>query len=237
MARTNDVDSNSKGPSDEGGSTMHRLVARGAAYGAIVRGIVHEVRNPLQSIVFAAQAMAEDSGNRDESLADVLVRSTDRLSLTLEHLAQLFEGDPSSEGPVVLYDVVQHVVEMQSFNRDAALITIESALARELPVISGRVHDIQDALCILINVSIDAVGAGNDGRVTIQVARENDVTVAVRVHDTAAVDGTDHTPIREDLASGIAAAEAILGASGGGVECRTDGEPRTVLRLPCWSGA
>ena len=235
MTKTDDVQANHAHSDGDEHSTAHRLVARGVAYGAIVRGIVHEVRNPLQSIIFAAQSLTERADTESDSLAEVLVRSTDRLSHTLEHLAHLFDGDPGAEGPVVVPDIVRHVIELQSFNRGAALITLESQLTPQLPAVTGRVRDIEDALCILINVSIDAVGEGKDGRVTIQVAKDDDATVAVRVCDTARNDGAEPSPSREDLASGIVAAGAILGSWGGSVQSRTDGNPRTVLRLPCWS--
>lgn len=235
MTNTEDAYTNLKRWDGEEHSTVCRHIVRGIAYGDIVRGIVHEVRNPLQSIIFAAQSLAESADARSDTLADVLVRSTERVSRTLELIAYLFDADPGLVGPVALPDVVRRVTDLQAFNRGAALINIECQFTPQLPAVSGRVRDIEDALCVLVNGSIDAVGEGKDGRVTIHVTTADEGIVAVRVCDTGDAHDAHRRSGREDLTQGIAAAESILGTHGATIESSTHGNPRTVLHLPCWS--
>jgi nitrogen-specific signal transduction histidine kinase len=224
---------------------MAQAIARSAAFSGVVRGIVHEVRNPLQSILFASHTLAEQS---EGPLVQSIAHGAERVSKAMELLSHLFDQRVSLEEPVVLQEVVSRVVELQAHNALRITGEIHQALPPGLPPVRGNPQDIEDALSILTNIGKETIGKDKPGDVTIRAGVRDEEWIDVTVSDTG---GALPEPLRAGLAgesSGPGAAHEFLGAgfraalgimAGAGADLRVHmdsehGAERSVMSLPRW---
>lgn len=234
------------GPDAAGVSrALLRAVAHTVAYRAIGRGILHEARNPLQSIMYASQALADTPASEmRDRLNDMIARGAERVLEAIDDLTYLYEHPETDDDPVVMKDIIDRVVALQGRSQlqIAGDTTVE--LPQDLPPVTGSRQVIEDSLCILISVAKEAVGHDEHGAIRIR-ATTRDRWVDITVSDTG---GRAPDPVRRQLASlwsgtttdefntGVAAANKLM-ATGGGVlwiEADGPGEPRGVLSIPRW---
>ncbi len=221
-----------------------QATARTAAFSGVIRGIVHEVRNPLQSILFATHALAEQS---EGPLVESIAHGAERVSRAMEHLSHLFDRRVIIEEPVVLQEVVSAVVELQAHNALRITGEIHQTLPSGLPPVRGNPQDMEDALSILMNIGKETIGKDKPGDITIAARRRDEQWIDVTVSDTggglpetlrASLAGESHGSANHDfLGAGLRAAQTIMAGAGADLRVRLaslHGEERSVMSLPQW---
>ncbi len=159
-----------------------RLLTQNESAEAVVRGLAHEIRNPLGGLRGAAQLLERELGARAAGdLAEytgIIISEADRLSLLVDRL--LMPDAPAEHEPVNLHRVTEHV---------CALVEAEAAprvaIARDydpsIPTLLGSFDQLVQAV---LNVVRNAVQAGGD-RVAIRTRVVHQAHIGRRQHSLA----------------------------------------------------
>jgi two-component system NtrC family sensor kinase len=174
-----------------------RAVARSeklAAVGRLAAGVVHEINNPLATISACAEALesrvkegAYGSSPEVEDLREYLqlIRSEAfRCKQITNGLLDFSRARAVEHAPVNLSEVVESAARLLLHQKRGVSIRIEIELGESLPLISGDMGQLQQAVIILAENAIDAMPEG--GTLTLRTRRdEKDVEAAcIEVRDT-----------------------------------------------------
>lgn len=163
---------------------MHALPAPGhtpTPLWATLRGVAHEVKNPLTGLRGAAQLLARRaSDDATRQLAAMMIEEADRLGALTDRL--LAHGDGARLAAVDLYPVIERVRQLSA----AELPAIEVDYDPSLPAVTGDADRLQQVLLNLVRNAIEA-GATR-------------LTLRTRVaHHVALGQGVAHTAVRLDV--------------------------------------
>ena len=214
-----------------------------AVIGEMAAVVAHEIRNPLGSIVMAAQQLAEEGLSADdhETVTRVLRQESKRLNETLTNFLSYARPRPLNRGRNDLNSLLKEVTQMAFANKElAGGVRLSLALGRDLqpfPFDSDQVRQ------VVWNLVLNAVQAlGGKGTVTVRSGKGE---------DAAWFSVTDNGPgipesVRLDLFQpfrttkaqgtglGLAIAERIVKAHRGRIEIETAADRGTTftVRLP-----
>ncbi len=223
-----------------------RLLTQNESVEAVVRGLAHEIRNPLGGLRGAAQLLERELADRDAGeLAEytgIIISEADRLSLLVDRL--LMPDAPVEHEPVNLHRVTEHV---------CALVEAEArvAIARDYdPSIPPLLGSFDQLVQAVLNVVRNAVEAKGD-RIGIRTRVVHQAHVGRRQHPLAGrIDVIDNGPgVRPDLAEavfypmvsghadgsglGLPIAQSLVSRHGGIIEYeRAAGETTFSILLP-----
>ncbi|MFL6333198.1 MAG: response regulator [Pyrinomonadaceae bacterium] len=176
----------------------NRAVARTerlAAVGRLAAGVVHEINNPLATIAACAEALesrvAEGVYGEGADVEDLreylqLIRGEAfRCKQITNGLLDFSRARAVEPAPVNLSEVVESAARLLAHQKRGASIRIEVGLSDSLPLVSGDMGQLQQAVIILAENAIDALPEG--GTLTMRTLREEDEeneAVVIEVSDT-----------------------------------------------------
>ena len=223
----------------------------GTSWGALVRsvsrGMVHELRNPLQAISLSAQTIPSAPSPDDiQFLTGAVERSSAQLARTIALVSQLHRVPDQEPAPVLLPDVIAFVNELQRFQRSLPLVPIELVIPPGLPAVVGVDARLSHAVMNLVTNAKEAVGE-DQGLVTIRIETEgNEVLVIIEDSGPGVPDEmaarmfepfTTSKPGRPGV--GLPAAQALVSPFDGSIEpgIADGGGARFTIRTRAWLGA
>ena len=216
---------------------------------AVIRGLAHEIKNPLGGVRGAAQLLARELP--DESLAEytrVIIREADRLRDLVDRL--LGPNQQLDRQPLNIHEVLEHVrnlITAESGNRAVILRDYDPSLP-EFP--ADRAQLIQAVLNIVRN-ALQAAEHTEQCEITLRTRSQRQFTVGTQRHRLVCrVDIIDNGPgIAEDMVHaifapmvtgradgtglGLSIAQAIINRHGGLLECEScPGKTQFTIYLP-----
>lgn len=218
----------------------------------LVRGLAHEIKNPLGGIRGAAQLLSEDLGDEPElrEYTDIISAETDRLCSLVDRL--LGPTTMPKFVPVNIHEVLEHVAALAEAETRGA-IAIKRSYDPSIPEISGDRGQLIQAVLNIVRNSIQALRNSNQKRPTIKLVTkiQRHFTIGKVHHKVICrIDIIDNGPgIPEDLIDriffpmisgraegsglGLPIAQSAINLHHGLIECENGkGETHFTIYLP-----
>ena len=227
------------------------LLNRAGLLGEMTASLAHELNQPLTAIVnnaFGALQYLEqdrlDARKLREILEDVFADGR-RATEIMQNVRSAIKKGTAIRGPVNLNDVVTSVAHMVYPDAAASGCRVETALAKELPLVHGDPTQLQQVLINLIHNAFEAMQETPPERRAVEIATSTDgtgtVEVAVRDYGGGIATSTQErlfeqffTTKDEGLGMGLAIVRSIVEAHDGTIAAENvDGAgARFYLQLP-----
>ena len=168
-----------------------QVIARNESVRALVRGLAHEIRNPLGGLRGAAQLLERELG--DEVLKEytqVIVHEADRLQNLLDRM--LGPRTPPAKRIINVHEVTERVLALVRAEAPPGVV-VERDYDPSLPLLSA---DPELLIQALLNVARNAVQAvGGDGRVLVRTRIHRQYTIGqTRYRLVIRIDVSDNGP-------------------------------------------
>lgn len=214
---------------------------------ALVRGLAHEIKNPLGGLRGAAQLLALELEGRDlDEYTNIIIQESDRLRDLVDRM--LGPNQAFQPSLVNIHEILEHVHSLVQAETGTT-VEISRDYDPSLPdFMADRSQLIQTVLNIVRNAVLATEANEGDRRIQLRTRIQRQFTIAVRRHRLVCrVDITDNGPgVDPDLMHaiffpmvsgradgtglGLAIAQSIINQHKGLIECTS--EPgRTVFTL------
>jgi signal transduction histidine kinase len=160
------------------------IAERIAAWQDVARRLAHEIKNPLTPIQMAMDTLRKSYKKQHPEFAEILEESTrtvleeaDRLKKIVAEFSDFARMPKPELQRIDLNDVIRSALSLYQ----GGAVKIEQRLAKDLPEIDGDKGQITQVLLNLVENARDALGARDDGRVTITTRKgeANDRTLLI----------------------------------------------------------
>jgi two-component system, NtrC family, nitrogen regulation sensor histidine kinase NtrY len=160
------------------------IAERIAAWQDVARRLAHEIKNPLTPIQMAMDTLRKSYKKQHPEFAEILEESTrtvleeaDRLKKIVAEFSDFARMPKPELQRIDLNEVIRSALSLYQ----GGTVKIEQRLAKDLPEIDGDKGQITQVLLNLVENARDALGARDDGRVTITTRKgeANDRTLLI----------------------------------------------------------
>jgi signal transduction histidine kinase len=164
-----------------------RRAERLAAFGTLVSGIAHEIKNPLVAIKTFAELLPERFQETDfrEDFAKVVITEIDRIDDLVARLRGLAIPSPHPGGAIDLRDPIVDTLALLRAQLEQSRVAVVREFQDEEPYV---VADIPQLKQLFLNLFINALEAmGRDGELTVRVSRkrlQEETWIIAEVADT-----------------------------------------------------
>jgi len=166
-------------------------VSRLTALGEFAASLAHEVRQPLTAIIMNARSCLRGIAGEKPDLEDVraalldIVDAGQRAEEVIQRNREMFRLHRVQSLALDINDVIRAAIVLANGRLKESHVTIVTALADDLPTVSGDRIELQQVLLNLIANGIDATEPVEVGRRRIQISSSltSDVGVRVAVSD------------------------------------------------------
>jgi PAS domain S-box-containing protein len=216
-----------------------------ATLGQLTASISHEIRQPIASAVFSAQAAAHWLDAQPPNLGEVraalarVVKNGTRADEVINRIRALVRKAPARRERVMINDAIREVIALTRGEATRHHVSIYAELDREVPDVEGDRVQLQQ---VMLNLLINAVEAMKDCRdgtreLTIATWAQGDGSVRVSIADTGpGIDGVDTERLFEPFYStkaagmgmGLSICRSIVEAHGGTLQVFAN-EPRGAV--------
>jgi two-component system NtrC family sensor kinase len=218
-----------------------------SSLGQMISGVAHELNNPLASILGYAQLLRLRGGDEaQKDKLDTLAREAERCRKIVQNLLSFGRRREPERKPLSLNQVVENVLALMRYQLRVDDVTIEHELGRDLPVVRGDAHQLEQALVNLLTNSRHAIGGtGAPGKVVVRTRVSDGGEVILEVEDDGpGVPRAQRSKIFDPFFTtkqdgkgtglGLALVYGILSDHGGRIELRpgTLGGARFVATFP-----
>lgn len=158
-------------------STDTRATERLASLGATVRGLAHEIRNPLSGIKGAAELLGRDlDPERRARCVDVITQEVDRLNRLVSDLSAL--GDPPTlrRQPVNVHRILSDVLALEEGSPAWGTVRLRTDFDPSLPPVFGDADRLKQLFLNLVRNALEALG----GRGLLHVSSQLETGLHVR---------------------------------------------------------
>jgi PAS domain S-box-containing protein len=221
--------------------------ARLALVGQLMASIVHEVQQPLTSILANASAglriLQQQNGDGSAGLRETFsdIRSQSNAAAEIIHrLRTLVRKRPLDLQPLEVNEVADDVLLLVHADARRRGVTLRTELAPALPTINADRVSLQHVLLDLIVNAMDALTETEGERLVVVRSREDMGSVEVAVSDTGHGIAVEHRPRvfdpffttkPEGIGLGLAIARSIVEAHRGRIWADENDGPGATFRL------
>jgi two-component system nitrogen regulation sensor histidine kinase GlnL len=228
-------------------SREEQLVSQNAAARALLRGLAHEIKNPLGGLRGAAQLLERELDQEHlREYTRIIIAEADRLKNLVNRM--LGPSRPLSKRPLNVHEVLQRVRTLVQAEVPPG-VRIRQDYDPSIPLIHGDLDQLIQAILNIVRNATQAVG--EEGDVTLRTRVQRQCTIAQRRHSLVArIDIADTGPgVPEELLDqiflpmvsvkgegtglGLSIAQYIIHQHGGLIECNsTPGNTLFTVLLP-----
>jgi two-component system nitrogen regulation sensor histidine kinase GlnL len=218
-------------------SRENRLIAQNQAIRELIRGLAHEIKNPLGGLRGAAQLLESELDSEElKEYTGIIISEADRLRTLVNGL---LGPDSRIEKQLTnLHEIVERVRHLASAEAPAG-VEIVRDYDPSIPMLPAASDQLIQALLNLARNALQAVG--DEGRITLQTRTQRRFTIGDRQHRLVArIDIIDNGPgiepalqdqifypmvtgRAEGSGIGLPIAQNLVNQHGGLIEC--SGEP------------
>ncbi len=154
----------------------------------LVRGLAHEIKNPLGGIRGAAQLLAQEIDSEDlQDYTNVIIEEADRLHKLVDRLVG--SRKPLEIASCNIHEVLEHVRNLVEADAASDHITIETDYDPSIPSIEADSDRLIQATLNLVRNSMQSLNSNpeqKDGRITLRTRISRNATIGTRFHRLAA---------------------------------------------------
>jgi two-component system nitrogen regulation sensor histidine kinase GlnL len=204
----------------------------------LIRGMAHEIKNPLGGLRGAAQLLERElTSNALREYTQIIIEEADRLTALVDRL--LGPNRQLATDDVNLHESLERVVRLVDAEFPGKIEFVRD-YDPSLPVVTADQAQLMQALMNIIRNAGQALQQTNNAQVTLRTRAVRQFTIGTTLHRLAAqIDIVDNGPgIPEDLMEriwfpmisgrpsgtglGLAITQTIVGQHGGVIECKSE---------------
>lgn len=225
---------------------------RAVAYGTAVRWLMHDLRNPAQTLSLVTELIGSADSAPDASLYAALRDSMAQLAVHIETLDRTVMRlpPPGPPTPIALTDVFAFLATILQSHRSQTQLALSPAIAESLPAVAGLTMALEHALLNLLLNAFEAVGDRSDGQIGVTAAVDGDEVLVTIDDNGPGVVSELRTRLFEPYAStkprspypaglGLTVARHLLESMGGTLtyQPKETAGARFEVRLRVWRSA
>ena len=207
-------------------------VNRITTMGQLTASIAHEVNQPLAALITQAHAALRWLGAEAPDLEEVrqalgdIVRDGNRASGIVERISALVKRVPPRQDPLDINEIILEVIALTRSEMLRNGVSLQTQLAKGLPLIQGDRVQLQQVMLNLIVNAIEAMSVVSGRELLIKTGAHATKDVIVEVRDTGPElkpDRLEHlfdafyTTKPDGMGMGLAICRSIIEAHGGQV--------------------
>lgn len=217
-------------------SKEEQLLAQQNTSRMLVRGLAHEIKNPLGGLRGAAQLLdLELSDPELKEYTQIIIAESDRLQSLMDKM--LGPNKPAHKAPLNIHEVLERIRQLV----DAEIGNNILLIADYDPSIPDIYADKNQIIQAILNIVRNAVQAlGDNGEIIIRTRIQRHMTIGRKIHKlTAKIDIIDNGPgINPDLLGkifypmitsradgtglGLSIAQSLINQHNGLIECNSE---------------
>lgn len=223
------------------------LVDSHAAKRALVRGLAHEIKNPLGGLRGAAQLLDRELPDRSyREYTRIIIHEADRLRKLVDRMMDSYR--PMQSEPVNIHEILEHVRKLVQVEKPESL-TISRDYDPSLPELSGDREQLVQAVLNILRNAVEAMEGV--GHIVLRTRVKRFMKIGSVIHrPVIRVDIEDDGPgvpagLRDQIffpmvtgraegtGLGLSITQDIVGRHGGSIEFSSEpGRTRFTLYLP-----
>jgi len=154
------------------------LIERQAANRAVIRGLAHEIKNPLGGLRGAAQLLERELASKElKEYTRIIIHEADRLRTLVDRMTGPIQ--PLKKNAINIHEVLEHVSRLILVETPAGL-TIERIYDPSIPDLRGDRDQLIQATLNIVRNAVEAMEG--QGRIQLRTRVERSFTIRQRRH-------------------------------------------------------
>ena len=226
-----------------------QLISQQAATKDLLRGLAHEIKNPLGGLRGAAQLLASELSDPElEEYTGIIIAEADRLKALVDNM--LGPNRRPEYAPLNVHHVLERVRNLILAEYGADNVTIIRDYDPSIPELVGDMDQLIQAMLNIVRNAMNALAGQPDARIRLRTRIARNFTIGDARHRLVArVEIQDNGPgIPEDLREtlflpmvtsgqgqglGLSIAQTLITRHRGLIECHSEpGDTRFTILLP-----